>query len=103
MSNLEDLQQRYLQRLRTDLPAAARDGNARDWPIRLDHCFMRVILDQLFGGCWYDHLSKNKPAYKQLSEEQLQKTIIMADQVLEGDTAALRQWNEDSLRWRGKL
>ncbi len=42
-----DLQARYLQLTREDLPAAAlREG----WPVRDDHCFMRIVLDHLFDG-----------------------------------------------------
>ncbi|MEO1528631.1 MAG: hypothetical protein AAFX06_24690, partial [Planctomycetota bacterium] len=75
----------------------------RGWPLRDDHCFMRVILDQLFGDCWYSHLDKRLVAYRQLNCEQLRQCIAMAEQLLHGDTEALIRSNRDSLRWRKKL
>ena len=64
---------------------------------------MRIILDRLFGDCWYNHLDRRLSAYKQLNDEQLRECISMAGQLLGGDTEALVPWNRDSLRWRGKL
>lgn len=63
---------------------------------------MRIILDRLFGGCWYEHLDRRLTAYKQLGGEHLRECIAMAEQLLVGDTDALVRWNQDSLRWRGK-
>ncbi|MEM0924815.1 MAG: hypothetical protein AAGJ83_02135 [Planctomycetota bacterium] len=93
-----ELQDRYLQLTREELPAVARrDG----WSIREDHCFMRILLDRLFGDCWYHHLDRRLTAYKQLNETQLRRCIKMAEQLLLGDAASLDEWNQDSLRWRG--
>ena len=90
----------YLDRMRNRLPAsAARHG----WVVRYDHCFMRIILDRLFGDCWYNHLDRRTAAYKQLTRNQLLWCIAMAEQIESGDTEALESWNQDSLRWRGKL
>jgi hypothetical protein len=95
-----ELQDRYLELTRTELPANARKNG---WAMTEDHCFMRIILDQLFGDCWYNHLDRRLTAYKQLGNEQLEKCITMAEQILAGDTKKLEQWNRESLRWRGKL
>ncbi len=95
-----ELQARYLELTRTELPAQAR---LRNWAITTDHCFMRIILDRLCGDCWYNHLDRRLTAYKQLNVEQLQKCVAMAEQLLSGDTDALEAWNRNSLRWRGKL
>ena len=45
-------------------------------PVRFNHCFNRIILDWLFNDCWYNHLDKNKTAINQLSNQQLNKSII---------------------------
>jgi hypothetical protein len=95
-----ELQDRYLELTRVELPAEAR---RHGWVVTEDHCFMRIILDRLFGDCWYNHLDRRLTAYKQLGDEQLRECISMAEQLLEGDTEALATWNRDSLRWRGKL
>ena len=92
-----DLQDRYLELMRIELPGEAR---IRGWGIVDDHCFMRIILDRLFGDCWYNHLDRRLTAYKQLRDAQLRSCIAMAEQILAGDVAALESWNRDSLRWR---
>ena len=61
--SLEALQARYLELTREELPARAK---AENWVIKFNHCFMRVLLDHLFGGTWYDHLGKSKPAYNSI-------------------------------------
>ena len=94
-----ELQDRYLDLTRTRLPAKANLGG---WKIRNDHCFMRIILDQLVQGCWYDHLDRRLVAYKQLNDAQLTRAIAMAEQLLSGDTTTLHRWNNESLTWRGK-
>ncbi|MEM6689434.1 MAG: hypothetical protein AAF664_08415 [Planctomycetota bacterium] len=95
-----ELQDRYLQLTRFELPAKARQSG---WELTEDHCFMRVILDQLFKACWYDHLDRRLTAYKQLTEDQLHRCIEMAEKILEGDVDSLQRWNTQSLQWRGKL
>lgn len=95
-----ELQDRYLELTRVELPAVARKNR---WVVVNDHCFMRIILDRLFGGCWYDHLDRRLTAYKQLGDEQLRRCIAMAEEILERGPEVLDPWNRDSLRWRGKL
>jgi hypothetical protein len=95
-----ELQDRYLELTRIKLPARARLG---DWVVTEDHCFMRILLDQLFQGCWYDHLDRRLTAYKQLNQTQLIAIIAMAEKLLSGDTETLAKWNDESLFWRGKL
>lgn len=94
-----ELQDRYIELTRTELPAKARRG---DWVVTNDHCFMRIILDQLFEGCWYDHLDRRLVAYKQLSDEQLTRAIAMGERLLAGDGDTLSRWNNESLAWRAK-
>ena len=97
-----DLQARYLDLTRKHLPAAAAEAQrAGDpWPIRFDHCFMRIVLDHLFDGCWYDHLDRRLPAYKQLDDAQLTRAVAIAEAMLDGDVARIEAMNHDSLRWR---
>ena len=70
-------------------------------PVRFNHCFARIILDNLFGGCWYQFLSRKQPAYKQLSEAQLEAAIALAQTMLK-NPEEVRTLNQKSLRWRGK-
>ncbi|MEM6315141.1 MAG: hypothetical protein AAF743_13695 [Planctomycetota bacterium] len=95
-----ELEATYLRLVRETLPDAAP---RRRWPIRFDHCFMRVVLDHVVGGCWYDHLSRKTPAYRQLTDDQLRTAITLAERILDGDDAVLVEMNRQSLRWRGKL
>jgi hypothetical protein len=87
---------------RETLPAKA--SAAGDWPVRFDHCFMRICLDHAFGGCWYDYVDRSKgPAYRIVPEEALRQAIEVARRIKTGGRAALVPLNEQSLRWRGKL
>jgi hypothetical protein len=90
----EALQARWLKLIRETLPQLA---GPRSWPVRHDHCFARIILDQVCGGRWYDHVS-GRPAYKHLSDVQLQAAVALAEDLVSGaDLVAL---NETSLAWR---
>lgn len=95
-----DLQARYLDLTRVELPAAARKHG---WPITEDHCFMRVILDALFEGCWYDHLDRRLRAYKQLDTAQLGRAIALGQRMLDEGEPTVTALNRQSLRWREKL
>lgn len=88
------LQARYLELINTILPATIQQ------PIRLNHCFGRVILDWLFQDVWYEHIKK-RPAYQQLSEMQLQQAIERMEKWLEDGEILVRD-NRDSLFYRGK-
>lgn len=89
------LETRWLALIRDTLPSLAA---SRDWPVRNDHCFARIILDQVCGGCWYDHVPA-RPAYRHLGEGRLCAAIEMAEAIAAGsvDLAAL---NQASLAWR---
>ena len=95
------LLEEYRRLVRVELPAAARAGR---WTLRLDHCFARVILDEVFGGCWYDHLERGKgrSAEKQLDARQLQHAIQLGRGMLTNGEAEVRRLNAQSLAWRGK-
>ena len=70
-------------------------------PVRFNHCFARIVLDNLFQSCWYDHLSRKVPAYKQLNSTQLAEAIALAESMLKKPAIAY-QLNQNSLKWRGK-
>ena len=95
------LLEEYRHLVRAELPRAAQAGR---WTLRLDHCFARVILDALFGGCWYDYLERGRgrSAESQLDAPQLRRAIKLAHGMLSGGDAEVRRLNEQSLAWRGK-
>jgi hypothetical protein len=97
VSDRAALEARWLELTRERLPALAA---ARRWPVRDDHCFQRILLDAVCGGCWYDHV-EGRPAYRHLDEARLARAIELAEQV-ERAEADLDTLNAQSLRWRGK-
>ncbi|SFL21719.1 GNAT family N-acetyltransferase [Methylobacterium pseudosasicola] len=78
------------------LPEAARPG----WPVHLDHCFARILLDNACGGPWRD--SVKPPAHATMSADGLEHAIALGEAVLAG-TADLALLNRQSLAWRGKI
>ena len=96
---LAQLRAQYLDLINQQLPTAAKAG---DMPVRFNHCFARIVLDNLCGGCWYNTFSRKQPAYKQLSEAQLEDAIAIAQSMLHNSHRAIAL-NQNSLRWRGKL
>ena len=88
----------YLHLTREVLPALARTAG-RDWPVREDHCFQRIVLDTICGGTWYAHI--DRPAYKHLSPDQAKRAVALCQAIAAG-RADLRQLNRQSLIWRGK-
>ncbi len=87
---------RWLDLTRRQLPqAAARHG----WPIRLDHCFMRVCLDAACGRPWHEVIAR--PAIRNASDAELARAVAVAEGLLaRPDT--LTALNAESLRLRGK-
>ena len=101
MDRLTQLQNRYLELTNKLLPQIAKQ---RGFPVRYNHCFGRIILDNLFGCCWYEVLDRKQgAAYKQLTEEQLSKAIALAEAIIARPNEYIVQLNNNSLRWRGKL
>ncbi len=80
------------------LPEAAR--NRPDWPVRLDHCFARILLDHTCGGPWRDHVTP--PAHANMPADKLEAAIALGERVLAGEVD-LHALNRRSLAWRGKL
>ncbi|MEM9943196.1 MAG: hypothetical protein AAF939_16655 [Planctomycetota bacterium] len=93
------LQSQYLDLTQVELPALAKSNG---WLIKHDHCFMRIILDQLFNDCWYNHLDRRLRAYKQLNNQQLKTAISLGRAIADQGEAILNIWNRQSLQWRNK-
>lgn len=81
--------------MREDLPAAAR--RRPQWPVRLDHCFGRVILDAVCGRPWREAVAA--PAWRHLPSDKLEAAIALADAILAGE-ADLDALNAASLSAR---
>ena len=91
-------ERRWLALTRETLPALARE---RGWPVRADHCFQRILLDQACGGRWYDHIA-GRPAYRHASDAVLERAVALAEAAVAGELD-LHDLNRQSLAWRGKL
>jgi RimJ/RimL family protein N-acetyltransferase len=78
------------------LPASARP----DWPVRLDHCFARILLDNACGGPWREHV--RPPAHANMPADLLEAGIALGEAVLAG-AADLALLNRRSFAWRGKI
>ena len=88
----------YMRFTKEVLPSLARNDQT-DWPVSEDHCFQRIILDQVCGGVWYEHL--DRPAYKHLTNDQAKRAVELCQNIADGQTD-LKQLNQQSLIWRGK-
>ncbi len=91
------LEARWFALTRETMPAVAK---ARDWPVHLDHCFQRILLDNAVGGPWRNAIAA--PAYRNATGQQLSAAIALGEAALEGDVD-LPALNRQSLVWRGKL
>ena len=77
------------------MPAAAA---SRGWPVRLDHCFQRILLDHAAGGPWYAAV-EGRPAYRHAEPALLARAVEAGEAALSG-AADLPAMNEASLAWR---
>lgn len=97
---LEQLQDRYLKLVNDELPLQAQ---SREFPVRLNHCFARIILDNLFERCWYEVIDRKQgAAYKQLTAEQLQQAIALSEAMIANPDTYIQKLNRNSLTWRKK-
>lgn len=69
------------------------------WPIRLDHCFMRVCLDDAIGVRW--DAVVQRPAVRHLTDAQLARAVAAAERIVE-DPDLLHSLNKSSLRMRSR-
>ncbi len=92
------LRAEWLRWMRERLPQAAR--SRPDWPIRLDHCFGRVVLDAVYGRPWREVL--RPPAWRRMDRVALEQAVALAERIAAG-SANLDELNRRSLAARGKL
>ncbi len=85
---------RWLELTREVLPAMA---DKHGWPIRFDHCFMRVFLDDAMGGPW--HRVVRRPAIRHMETAALRRAVEAAERVVERPET-LEGLNRQSLLWR---
>ena len=92
----QPLVDRWFDLTREHMPTIAFN---RGWPVHLDHCFQRILLDNAVGAKWNEDIPA--PAYRNAPDEVLAQAIALGEAVVAGeeDLAAL---NENSLAWRGK-
>jgi hypothetical protein len=89
------LETRWLDLTRRVMPALAAE---RGWPVRADHCFQRILLDNVFGGVWYDHVA-HRPAYAHADPVALASAVRLGEAAIAGEVD-LAELNRRSLRWR---
>ncbi|MDX2263743.1 MAG: GCN5-related N-acetyltransferase [Hyphomicrobiales bacterium] len=77
--------------------AAARRA---DWPVRLDHCFARILLDNACGRPWREVIPA--PAWRSAPPDILARATQLGERALAGETD-LPALNARSLALRGKL
>ena len=80
------------------LPEAARGRG--DWPVRLDHCFARILLDNACGRPW--RAVVRAPAWRNAPATVLAAAAALGEGVLRGE-ADLGALNRRSLSLRGKV
>ena len=103
MADLKALQERWTHLYHDYLPSLAKARNPiqPSWPVHLDHCFARVVLDNAVGLDRPWTAVVKQPAVKNMTAKQLENTIDLAEKVATGE-ADLIALNERSLRLRGK-
>mgnify|MGYP001354530634 CR=1 FL=1 len=97
-SQINNIVKRYIKLTKQVLPMMASDKKLQ-WPVKYDHCFQRIVLDNICNGSWYDHLER--PAYKHLSRNQALKAVQLCEDIIAG-RADLNALNRQSLLWRDK-
>lgn len=102
--SLEEPKLQWKNMFQKSLPRAASSKlptQQKKWPVTLNHCSARKILDNVVGidSAWTKKIGS--PAYKNTSREQLQASIDLGDAILRGD-AHLVGLDSKSLTLRGK-
>ena len=90
--------ERLRQLANVEFPAAAKAGK---YPIVFNHCFLRVVYDDVFQDKWQHKLKKGKPAIHQLTEAQLDRAIATGEAMIKDKDLTVKL-NQASLEWRGK-
>ena len=93
----EALVKKWFALTRDLMPGMAQQ---RGWPVRFDHCFQRILLDNAVGRQWNETIAA--PAYRNAPLDVLQRAIAFGEAAIEG-SEDLAELNRRSLGWRGKL
>ncbi|MFB0611060.1 GCN5-related N-acetyltransferase [Aurantiacibacter poecillastricola] len=97
MSDRETLEARWFALTREEMPRVASE---REWPVHLDHCFQRILLDNACAQPWRKVIEA--PAYRHASDDLLRRAIVLGEAALAGERD-LAEMNRHSLALRGKL
>lgn len=99
----ESLRARWTHLYKSHLPAlaVARDSAQKHWPVHLDHCFARIILDNAVGIDKPWTRAIKSPAVRNMTESQLRDALELGERVANGG-ADLVELDGVSLRLRGK-
>jgi O-6-methylguanine DNA methyltransferase len=82
--------------------AKAKDPAQPRWPVTLDHCFARIILDNTVGqGTKQWDKVIQKPAVRHMSDQQLRNAIELGEKIKAG-SMDLCELDQISLMCRGK-
>lgn len=102
-NDIESLRARWTHLYASHLPALAkaRDPAQKHWPVHLDHCFARIVLDNAVGvdKPWTQAIKS--PAVRKMTVTQLRDALALGEKVANGD-ADLVELDRVSLRLRGK-
>ena len=108
---LTALRSRWTILYKQTLPHLARSSHPSQarWPVHLDHCFARVILDAVIGNSasigtvsspWTERIPS--PAVQNMTTQQLEACIELGEAIAAG-SADLVKLDQQSLAARGKL
>ena len=96
----EELRARYRHLVMEELPAAAKGRPAdQAWPVHLDHCFARILLDHACGRPWREVIQA--PAWRNAPAPLIARAVKLGEAVL-AERADLRALNRQSIAWLGK-
>ncbi|MEM6590425.1 MAG: hypothetical protein AAF651_01030 [Cyanobacteria bacterium P01_C01_bin.73] len=84
----------YQDLVNHQLPQAAQSGT---YPVRFNHCFARIILDNICGQTWYSVI--DRPAYKNMTDQQLKDAVALGQSFLANPQRCHRA-NQKSLQYR---
>jgi len=72
-----------LEREYTELFDVTLQGLATSdpWPIRLNHCLMRVALDSYWQCCWYDRLDRKQGALQSMTVPQIENVLVVGEKM----------------------
>src|ERR1700741_593186 len=104
MADIKTLREEWKTLYSKTLPQLARDRDPAQskWPVTLDHCFSRIILDNTVGqgSQQWDKVIK-KPAVNNMTTAQLKDAIELGQKVQNGEMD-LQELDQISLVCRGK-